>query len=71
MGRQRVIEAARVENISAGGVKLTMAESPTIGEPVWLQLPLPGGAVAVLPSRVVWAREGAIGLMFAGAPRWT
>ncbi len=71
IGRQRAIGPARVENISAGGVKLSMTDTPALGEQVWLQLPLPGGAVAVLPSRVIWVRDGAIGLMFAGAPRWT
>jgi hypothetical protein len=71
IGRQRLLVAATIENISAGGVKLTMSESPPMGEAVWLQLRLPGGALAILPSRVIWARDNAIGLMFAGAPRWT
>jgi hypothetical protein len=71
IGRQRAFVSATVQNISAGGVKLTMPETPTIGDAVWLQLRLPGGALAVLPSRVIWARETSVGLMFAGAPRWT
>jgi hypothetical protein len=70
VGGERVLVPAEMENLSAGGVKLTMPESPTVGERVWLQLQLTGGAVAILPSRVIWARGSAIGLMFAGAPKW-
>jgi hypothetical protein len=27
------------------------------------------GATA-FPSRIIWMRDGSLGLMFAGAPRW-
>jgi hypothetical protein len=69
-GRQTLLAPARVENISAGGVKLIMSVSPTLGEQVWLQLPLAAGSAAILPARVVWGSGHAVGLMFAGAPRW-
>lgn len=71
IGSERVLGLAAVENISAGGVKLMVPEAPAVGDAVWLQLRLPGGALAILPSRVIWARGNAVGLMFAGAPRWS
>lgn len=68
---QRILVQAAVENISAGGVKLSMPDIPHIGEAVWLQMRLGSGPLAILPSRVVWARGHVVGLMFAGAPRWS
>ena len=47
-----------------------MSTPPAIGEQVWLQLNLSAGTAAILPARVVWSAGHAVGLMFAGAPRW-
>jgi len=54
-------------NVSAGGVKITLAVTPAPGEQVWLLLPQDESLI-ILPARVAWARENAAGLMFAGAP---
>lgn len=57
-----------IEDISAGGVKLSLLEPPEEGARVWLAIERDDRGVAVLPARVVWVRPGVAGLMFAGAP---
>lgn len=54
-------------NVSAGGVKLTIERVPPEGDAVWLMIPR-HDVMVILPARVAWARGGAVGLMFAGAP---
>ncbi len=60
----------QVADISAGGVKIRIEDSLPMGERVWLVVSHKGASV-VLPSRVAWAKQNALGLMFAGAPSWT
>jgi PilZ domain len=60
-------------DVSAGGAKLESSAAAQLNEgaEVALCVESAGGPCdAVLPSRVVWTRGGAFGLMFAGAPRW-
>lgn len=59
----------RIENVSAGGVKISADRELEDGMAVWLVMPR-GGSLVVLPSRVAWCRSGNAGLMFAGAPAW-
>lgn len=63
------IEDAEVENISAGGVKLAAAPEVEVGQKAWLIIEH-GKTTVTMPSRVAWKRDGAAGLMFAGAPSW-
>ncbi len=63
--------AAVVLDASAGGAKVTYPGGACEGDPVVLELATESlaGSVA-LPARVIWCREGLVGLMFAGAARW-
>jgi len=63
-------ERIEIHDVSAGGVKIAGECPVREGEAVVLELDDDGivGSV-VLPARVIWARAGAFGLMFAGAPR--
>jgi hypothetical protein len=63
--------AALVLDASAGGAKVTAPGDAREGDPVVLELATEGlaGSVA-LPARVIWVRDGYVGLMFAGAARW-
>jgi hypothetical protein len=49
----------RVRNISAGGVMAEIANPPTVGDPVSIEL-----SSQRIPSTVVWIREGLVGLKF-------
>ncbi len=59
-----------VDNISAGGVKLVGASARAEGERVELLMDAGDGRTVVLPARVAWMNDHAVGLMFAGAARW-
>ncbi len=61
-----------IVDISAGGAKLEPLHTFAIHEGAELDLLVEGAGGPldmVLPSRVVWLRSGAVGIMFAGAPR--
>jgi PilZ domain-containing protein len=60
-------------DVSAGGAKLEFSGPTGLAEGSMVSLCVEsagGPCDAMLPSRVVWSRAGAFGLMFAGAPRW-
>jgi hypothetical protein len=62
---------AIVLDASAGGAKVKCASEVHEGDPVVLELEAESlaGSVA-LPARIIWVRDGFVGLMFAGAPQW-
>ncbi len=75
--------SVEVEDISAGGAKVTFGEcSLGMGQTVWLAVDLeeaqlagierPDASTVVFQARVVWARDhdAELGLIFAGAPRY-
>jgi hypothetical protein len=63
--------AAIVLDASAGGVKVQCTAAMHEGEPVVLTLvPESLAGTMALPARVIWIRDGFVGLMFAGAPQW-
>lgn len=75
--------SVEVEDISAGGAKVTFGEcSLGMGQTVWLSVDLldsdrrrmvePDATTVVFQARVVWARDhdAELGLIFAGAPRY-
>jgi hypothetical protein len=49
----------RVRNISAGGVMGEVADPPSVGEPVGVEL-----SSQKIPSTVIWIREGLVGVKF-------
>jgi hypothetical protein len=60
-----------VDNVSAGGVKLRADHSLREGERVQLRMEASSGdesRTVAFPSRVAWAADGVLGLMFAGPP---
>jgi len=62
---------ATVLDASAGGVKVECASVVHEGDPVVLELEAESLAGRfALPARVIWVRDGFVGLMFAGAPQW-
>lgn len=63
---------AVLQDLSAGGARLQIDGAPQLREGASIGLavdPRSGGEAMVLPSRVVWTRSGAYGLMFAGPPK--
>jgi hypothetical protein len=63
--------AAVVLDASAGGVKLTCGRQVHEGDPVVLVLETESVAGSIaLPARIIWVRDGFVGLMFAGAAQW-
>ncbi|MCR9160418.1 MAG: PilZ domain-containing protein [Nannocystaceae bacterium] len=72
VSKGRALEAldVAVDDLSAGGVKLEGASARAAGERVELLMDAGDGRVVILPARVAWIGESALGLMFAGAARW-
>lgn len=64
-----VVHRTEVQDLSAGGVKISPAPAIEPGDAVWLEI-AGGEGTVMLPARVAWTRDGSAGLMFAGAPRW-
>ncbi len=60
-----------IVDISAGGAKLLGAPPLSEGDDVELVIESEGVPTVAMPSRVIWVRAGATGVMFAGAPRWS
>lgn len=63
---------AVLQDLSAGGARLQIDGAPQLREGAAVGLavdPRSGGEAMVLPSRVVWNKSGAYGLMFAGPPK--
>lgn len=72
VSKGRTLDAVEVgvDNLSAGGVKLKGAQARVAGERVELLMDAGQGRVVILPARVAWIGDNALGLMFAGAARW-
>lgn len=63
--------AVELVDVSAGGAKLIGVPPLVEGDDVELVIESAGVPTVGMPSRVIWVRPGAAGIMFAGAPRWT
>lgn len=62
-----VLLDVETQNVSAGGMKISIPQERPAGERVWVLLTR-GSSVVILPARIIWSRGPAAGLMFAGAP---
>lgn len=69
-GDEEESDDAIVQEISAGGAKITTNRAIARGTNVRLRLPAPWGegTSTVLAGRVAWSRDGHQGIQFMGAP---